>query len=314
MDARTRRPRVPPAWWRTPRRLVVAAALLAALAAGGGPAGALEGAAVGLLTVEAGDPRVVEIRRGGAALPVGGAPFALHAQDRVVLRDPAARVRLDLPWRRVPLVLQGAGLGFVVPPPPEAATPAAWQATYERFWQAIAPATAAAPSPPPRRTTRGVPLPGGPGGALRPLDGLPLDGARVPAGAGGGLALAWAGGLPPFEVQVAAASDGRVLARATAVQARQARFADLVIPAAPLLVTLRDAEGQSVVARLLPEPRPPSAFPAAAAAAAPVAYAIVLYEEAGPEWRLEALRRLLARAARDPLAATAARRILEGAP
>ncbi len=92
------------------------------------------------------------------------------------------------------------------------------------------------------------------------------------------------------------------------------RAADLVVPAgAPLTVTLRDAEGQSLSARLQPEPRLPPAFPAGAAAAAPVAYAIALYEEAGPQWRLEALRRLLDRAAaRDHLAVMAAQRILGG--
>ncbi len=120
-------------------------------------------------------------------------------------------------------------------------------------------------------------------------------------------------GRDAFAVSIAAA-DGRVLAQGTVPAARHARFADLVVPAgAPLTVTLRDAEGQSLSARLQPEPRLPPAFPAGAAAAAPVAYAIALYEEAGPQWRLEALRRLLDRAAaRDHLAVMAAQRILGG--
>ena len=301
MDARNRRPHGNPSSRRA--ALPILAMLLASMPAS--RALLALGGAAGMLTVEVGEARAVELHRDGALIPVGRAPIALRERDRVALRDAATRIRLDLPWRSAPLVLQGSGATFIIPPAPELGMPPAWGASYERFWQ-----VAAVPPPSPR--TRGVPLPGGgvAAGALRPLDGLPLDGARVLVGRGG-IALAWAGGLPPFEVTVASGADGRVLAREV-VQARQVRFADIVVPTTPVTVTLRDAEGSSVAARLQPEARLPAGFPAAAAAAAPVAHAIALYEEAGPEWRLEALRRLLVRAPGDHLAATAAQRILLG--
>lgn len=160
-----------------------------------------------------------------------------------------------------------------------------------------------------RQAAGGIPSPGRAGGALRPIEALPLDGAKLLAGEVG-IALAWAGGQPPFEVTVAT-GKGEVLARKT-VRTREVRFPDLVVPAVPLVVTLHGAGGQEMAARLNPERRLPAGFPAAAAVAAPVAHAIALYEEGGPEWRLEALRRLLARASRDPLAAWAARRMLDG--
>jgi len=129
-------------------------------------------------------------------------------------------------------------------------------------------------------------------GPLRELAGLgPASG--VVAGTEG-LALAWAGGSPPFSVTFEDAGDGSLLGRAH-TERRYLWLPGWQPPASPFVVTIQDSLGAVLRHRL-------RLLPPASVAGGGVAEAIQLYETA-PEYRMEALRRLAARSeAGDDLA------------
>ena len=129
-------------------------------------------------------------------------------------------------------------------------------------------------------------------GPLRELAGLG-PAAGVVAGTEG-LALAWAGGSPPFSVTFEDAGDGSLLGRAH-TERRYLWLPGWQPPASPFVVTIQDSLGAVLRHRL-------RLLPPASVAGGGVAEAIQLYETA-PEYRMEALRRLAARSeAGDDLA------------
>jgi hypothetical protein len=123
------------------------------------------------------------------------------------------------------------------------------------------------------------------GGPLRELTNLaPATGVVVNSL---GLALAWAGGSPPYSVAIEDEASGKSLGRGEAVD-QNLWLAEWRTPAEPFVVIVRDAEGAELWRHLRPLQPPPVGD-------IDLGEAILLFESA-PTYRLEALRRLVARA------------------
>jgi hypothetical protein len=133
------------------------------------------------------------------------------------------------------------------------------------------------------------------GGPLRELTTLaPAQGTVVGAK---GLALAWAGGSPPYRVAVEDDASGTPLARRR-VDDAELWLPDWRAPTAPFVVIITDSQDITLWSHLRPLP-PPSI------GGDEVGDAVALFE-AAPHYRLEALRRLFIRAkAGDALAGRA---------
>lgn len=122
-------------------------------------------------------------------------------------------------------------------------------------------------------------------GPLREAEAL-APAAGVVAGTKG-LAVAWEGGRPPFVVSLENAGDGHILQRARTVH-RYLWLPGWQPPASDFVLVVQDSSGATFrrTLRILP----PAPVPDEG-----IAQAIQLYE-AAPDYRLEALRRLAARA------------------
>lgn len=134
-------------------------------------------------------------------------------------------------------------------------------------------------------------------GSLRSLPSLAAPQAFLLA-ADKGLALAWAGGIPPYSVATEATATGEPLGEAKS-RTPYAWWPDWRMPEEQVTVTVTDASGRTLQGRLLPA----SALPSGQSTGSTTA--VISLFEAGDDWRLEALRRLAALAASDTLAAQA---------
>ena len=134
-------------------------------------------------------------------------------------------------------------------------------------------------------------------GSLRSLPSLAAPQAFLLA-ADKGLALAWAGGTPPYSVATEATATGEPLGEEKS-RTPYAWWPDWRMPKEQVTVTITDASGRTLQGRLLPV----SALPSGQSTGSTTA--VISLFEAGDDWRLEALRRLAALAASDTLAAQA---------
>jgi hypothetical protein len=134
-------------------------------------------------------------------------------------------------------------------------------------------------------------------GSLRSLPSLGASQDFLLAGAKG-LALAWAGGIPPYSVATEITASGDPLGEAES-RTPFAWWPDWRMPGEQVTVTITDASGQTLQGRLLPA----SALPSGQSTGSTTA--VIRLFEAGDGWRLEALRRLAALPASDTLAAQA---------
>jgi hypothetical protein len=134
-------------------------------------------------------------------------------------------------------------------------------------------------------------------GDLRPLPQLDARQARLLI-SGTGLALAWAGGTPPYEVAAELAETGEALGQGRAGEP-YLWWPDWRMPPKPVTLTVTDASGRELHGTLLPA----EALPAGRSVAS-TADVIALFQD-GDDWRLESLRQLAALSVSDKLAAQA---------
>lgn len=134
-------------------------------------------------------------------------------------------------------------------------------------------------------------------GDLRPLPQLDARQTRLLV-SGAGLALAWAGGTPPYEVAAELAETGEALGQGRAGEP-YLWWPDWRMPPKPVTLTVTDASGRELHGTLLPA----EALPAGRSVDS-AADAIALFQD-GDDWRLEFLRRLAALSVSDKLAAQA---------
>ena len=134
-------------------------------------------------------------------------------------------------------------------------------------------------------------------GDLRPLPQLDARQTRLLV-SGAGLALAWAGGTPPYEVAAELAETGEALGQGRAGEP-YLWWPDWRMPPKPVTLTVTDASGRELHGTLLPA----EALPAGRSVDS-AADAIALFQD-GDDWRLNSLRRLAALSVSDKLAAQA---------
>jgi hypothetical protein len=242
----------------------------------------------GELVTVAGELKDVQVQPGGRLvthLPVHLKPF-----DRVIVTDARTSVLVEqvVGTERRKMHLNGADppeeAGVILPPcSPRPGLVGAWDA----FWDALnANAGTQLRSSGATLVYRGV---SGSqtraGGPLRELTNLaPATGAVVNSL---GLALAWAGGSPPYSVAIEDEASGKSLGRGEGVD-QNLWLAEWRTPAEPFVVIVRDAEGAELWRHLRPLQPPPVGD-------IDLGEAIFLFEST-PAYRLEALRRLVARA------------------
>ena len=122
------------------------------------------------------------------------------------------------------------------------------------------------------------------GGPLRELTTLvPAQGTVVGAK---GLALAWAGGSPPYRIAIEDEASGAPLARSR-VAVAELWLPDWRTPPAAFVVIVTDEQGVALWRHLRPLPPPPFGGDE-------VGDAVAMFQTA-PQYRLEALRRLFLR-------------------
>ncbi len=194
---------------------------------------------------------------------------------------------------------QGDGVLVLPPCPPEGGLAGAWTS----FWEALNPRepTTASGATLLYKGAEDAEL-AAQRGPLRELPGLRPATGVVPGMTG--LALAWAGGHPPFTVTFVDATEGKLLWHAH-TERWYLWLPQWQAPKNPFFVTVEDRDRASIKHdyRLLP-PTPVDD--------GGVAEAIKLFETA-PEYRMEALRRLAARSeAGEELAENAVRLIRVG--
>jgi CHASE2 domain-containing sensor protein len=260
---------------------------------------------VGTLTVPQ-EPNAVEIIRKNESIKPAGLSSDLQPFDVIIVHS-----RIDAVIDRYghpPQVLHGPA-SFLVSPPTRSGAAGYW----DSFWQRpfIQPGITSVPgiTPVPRSSHDGtaadviaILASGGDISRSLPIEGpmralSAFTDARFLGTGGSGLALAWAGGTPPYEV-VAETEDGFALTQF----ASPAPFLwqpDWQMPNAVLRLRIYDANDSVVRGELRPSIDVP-----VLESDDPVAGPVELFQTQ-PAWRYEALRMLATAAARNPQATQA---------
>ena len=233
-------------------------------------------------------------------------PFHLEPFDHVIVNNARTKALVEHvsgSERREIRLGRGAdpseSPAVVVPPcSPRPGLTGAWYA----FWSALNPD----PQMPLRSTGATRVYRGansnqpGAGGPLRELTSIvPATGTVVGSS---GFALAWAGGNPPYDIAIEDEASGEALGHMLA-ESRKIWLPEWRGPAEPFVVIVRDAEGIELWRHLRPLPPPPVED-------SELGDAILLFETE-PTYRLEALRRLVARAAAGDILAERAVDLLQ---
>ena len=255
----------------------------------------------------------VEVERQGLRHSAGPG-YILEPFDTLRIRDDGSLAVIELYGHPGPQ-LRGPNTIYLIPPPPPPALPVNGWDAFASFWQILtAPETKGqvgvaashvwrglAGMDLPTILTQKVPAIEPPiVGPLRPIEALGTTDSVLLLERRG-LALAWAGGNPPFEITVEREDTAEQVARET-TPTGFLWLPDWQMPNSPLLIRVRDAGGHMLKGRVLPARR---LLPEARQLADPTVASILLFQSAGEQWRLEGLRGLVARAATDRLAAQA---------
>src|ERR1019366_1942372 len=255
----------------------------------------------------------VEVERQGLRHSAGPG-YILEPFDTLRIRDDGSLAVIELYGHPGPQ-LRGPNTIYLIPPPPPPALPVNGWDAFASFWQILtAPETKGqvgvaashvwrglAGMDLPTILTQKVPAIEPPiVGPLRPIEALGTTDSVLLLERRG-LALAWAGGNPPFEITVEREDTAEQVARET-TPTGFLWLPDWQMPNSPLLIRVRDARGHMLKGRVLPARR---LLPEARQLADPTVASILLFQSAGEQWRLEGLRGLVARAATDRLAAQA---------